>query len=253
MGEILYEYRRETVRTGPPILGSVGLSNYTFRSVFGYPVDTANFIKDNGHTRDLKGKPVYCDEILIDVDEDSNVDLVIEKVKALKIGCDVYFTGNRGIHIHVPIVPILGEFVPYSVVEWLKSVELWQLIDQSTFTPGSIFRCIGATHSKTGAEKDWADAFEGELLEIPVMVPPPIPTLVDELEVVESELETYFRNLMRKAPVGGRHPHMFIIWKSGRSAGFDEETVKESIRVWNDQQEQPHDEESLQKSLRTFK
>lgn len=249
--EILYEYRKETVRAGLPILGSVGLANYTFRSVFGYPTETANFIKDNGHTRDLRGKPVYCDEILIDVDEDSNVDLVIEKVKALKIGCDVYFTGNRGIHIHVPIVPILGTNVPYSVTQWLKAVELWELVDQSTFTPGSIFRCEGATHSKTGAEKEWADSFEGELLKIECLAPPPVVTVPRE-QCMEST-ERYFRNLMRKVGVGGRHPHMFIIWKSGVDAGFDDETIKESIKVWNSQQDRPHDEESLQKSLRTFK
>jgi len=250
---ILYEWRDELKRCETPVLYTHGTSN--FRSVYGYPEKTAEFIKTNGNTKNLKGKDVYSNELFIDVDDDKNVLKVTQKLVDLNLQFATYTTGNRGMHYHIRIVPMWGQNVPYSQIKWLKDNGFWELIDQTIYTEGSQFRTIGAVHEKTGMLKTFNEAYSGILLMIDRAVPPPIPDVQTswEEDPDETDKQTYFMNLMAKRGVGARHKHMFILWRSGLKAGFDVETVKESIRNWNTHQDTPHAPDMIEKKLGSFK
>jgi Zn/Cd-binding protein ZinT len=118
------EFRRKTHRFGTPELDASPKSDHTFQSVYGYPQDTVNKILSQGHTRDLKGLPVYSDYLYIDVDQDDNVDIVRQKLRVLGIKIMEYTTGNRGIHFHIPITRMEGTDVVYSQKVWLREKEL---------------------------------------------------------------------------------------------------------------------------------
>ena len=253
---ILYEWRKKTRRTGKPTLDfkcPTTSDDYNFRSVYGYPQETVDFINKNNNTRNLKGKPVYSDELLIDIDNPENITEVEKKLFKLRISYDVYVTGNRGMHYHVPILPMVGTGVVYSQVQFLKNIGIYDLIDNSIYKEGGQFRAVHAVHGKTGKRKYKIGSVAGTTLEIPTLVPPPISVVTYSEEGTEEDMQSYINNLLAKRDVGGRHMHMFIIWKSGLKAGIDPDTIKNNIRWWNSNQNTPHDNVILEKKLESFR
>lgn len=249
---IQYEYRDSVVRSGSPVLREVADRQYSFRSCFGYPEETAQYIETNGNTKGLSGKVVYCDMILIDVDEEGNVDAVKELVSNMGLGYSLWTTGNRGIHIHIPIDSVEGVNVPYSITEWLRGAGLWSLIDTTIYKAGSQFRVPEAIHDNTGLAKTLTKEVAGSTPTVPLLVPPP--TVQRNDLVVDGDPYDFYSNLLQSRGEGGRHMHMFILWQAGRAAGLDRETVLEWIRWWNDNKaETPHTESMLAKKFGSFR
>lgn len=255
--EILYEYRTETKRSGNPKLqpGSMeGYGKYNFRSLYGYPHETSEFIRANRNTRDLKGKPVFSDTLLIDVDNEAFVDDVRQELIFGNITFTEFNTGNRGRHFHVLIEPMVGTHVVYSQKMWLKKMNIWDKVDTSVYTEGGQFRCIGAKHQTTGGIKRAVGGTAGFANKIPMLVPPPVPQpTYEEIEGTSDDKQIFLSNLLAKRGEGQRHTHIFILWKSGLKAGFDAETVKDAIRMWNRSQEMPHTESMVESKLRSMK
>ena len=255
--EILYEYRETTKRKGDPLLrtGDMdGRGKFNFRSLYGYPSETSEFIRKNGNTRNLKGKPVFSDVLLIDVDNEVFVDEVRQMLIYGNIAFTEYSTGNRGRHFHVNIEPMQGEHVIYSQVQWLKGMDLWDKIDTSVYREGGQFRCIGAIHQKTKKIKTSCGGTCGSAIKIPKVVPPPVVQTNYEIgEGTEEDQQTFLMNLLIRRGEGQRHMHIFILWRSGLKAGYDPEIVKDAIRVWNRAQDIPHEEEVLESKLRSMK
>lgn len=252
---IVYEWRKKTRRYGPPELHPKDTDGYNFHSTYGYPESTADIIREQGNTRNLKGKAVYSDTLYIDVDKDDHVDSVRSRLEELSVPFAEFNTGNRGRHFHIGIVPTEGTNVIYSQIQWLKDNDLWGLIDQTIYKETGQFRAIGAIHQKTGKVKELVDLhYVDKLLAIPMLTPPPV--IVPDTPVDDGDAESrknYFMNLMAVRDEGGRHGHMYILWRSGLSAGFDRETIKDSIRRWNEQQPNPHTNYMVEQKLKGFR
>ena len=253
--EITYEYREDKIRTGSPILQSNPDRQYRYRSLYGYGADTASTINSNGHTRDLSGCVVYSDCLIIDCDTTEEAEAVLEIIKNLDIASELWTTGNRGCHIHIPIVPMQGTDVIWSQISWLRDIGVWELVDKSIYREGGQIRVPGAEHEKTGKIKEKLLDIEGEILEIPLRKSPPKPvastTIVEGTKEAKAE---YHRNLLYQRTEGNRHLHMFILWKRGRSAGYDDDTIRDDIRWWNDNMAVPsHPWHVVEQKLRSFR
>jgi hypothetical protein len=252
-----HEVRTEVVRSGPPILVEVGEiippSIYNFRSTFDYPADIAEQIKANGNTAGLKGLPISSDTIYIDIDEPESVATVRTLLLDLDITFEEYRTGNRGCHFHIPLASrITGTDVLYTVTHWLKSINIWHLIDTSVYREGGQFRMESAIHLKTGKPKVLVDDFDGKYLELELIEKPAETKIPLELRE-DSDRWDFYMNLMQKRGVGQRHLHIFILWKSGIATGLDEDKIEESILQWNAHQDDPHSEDMMKKKLNDFR
>ena len=73
-----------------------------FRSYFGYPEWVWKIIESQGNSSGLGDLPVYCNEIVIDVDEDSEVEAVRQGLLQLGVFFMEY-SANRGLHFTIPI------------------------------------------------------------------------------------------------------------------------------------------------------
>ena len=253
---ILNEYRFEVMRKGSPVLEETPSVQYNFQSTFGYPEETARHIKDNNNTKDLKGKAVHSDTLFIDIDESANIDDACSILRKLGVGHEIWSTGNRGCHIHIPIKEMVGTKVVYSQTTWLKDVGLWPLVDTSIYREGGQFRVPGALHQKTGKPKVKTGTIEGTKLRIKTLTPPPIaPRYFEDVSTTASPSAVfdYMMNLLAKRSEGGRHQHMFILWCRGREAGYSVDQIHGDILAWNDRQDLPHPTHIVQAKLRGFR
>ena len=204
--------------------------------------------------RSLGSDPLVL--ILIDIDKSENVEKVKSLIDNLGIGYEIWTTGNRGCHIHIPIKPMLGVNVVYSQKHWLESVGLWALVDRSIYRPAGLFRAAGAVHSLTKKTKRMLSAHKGKLLEIRMLVPPPVTENNDwDLEETDpSRLFNFFMNLLACRDMGDRHTHMYILFKSGQSAGLPRDEIEDCIRWWNQTMtEMPHRDDAVERKLKGFK
>lgn len=251
-----HEVRKDLIRYHDPIVVEVGEvvppSEYNFRSTFDWPEEVANLVMAKNNTKDLKGLPVSCAEIYIDVDENEHVDEARNVLLELGIEFDEYRTGNRGKHFHVPLAErVTGVDVIYSVTSWLKDVGLWHLIDSSVYRECGIFRMETATHQKTGKPKVLTNEHYGDKLVLEIRKEPPM--IKNNRNYGSGTKSNFFLNLMQQRGVGQRHMHLFICFRAGMSAGFTEEEVREALLEWNARQDNPHKEADVEKKLRGFK
>lgn len=249
-----YEWRQSVKRAGLPVLSDVQPEKAQYRSVYGFPSSTQDRITTQGHMKNLEGMMLYSDMLLIDIDDADNVEAALNILKELGIGYSKWTTGNRGVHIHIPIIPMTGVNVIYSQKHWLQSVGLWSLIDSSIYRPAGQFRAPGARHLKTGGIKTKLKDNTGKLLEIRMLKPPPVVHTDWELETSTPTKEfDFYMNLLSYRSMGGRHPHMYILWMSGKKAGLDREELEDCIRWWNHTcTDLPHSDISITRKIKGF-
>ncbi len=231
---IQYEWRMETCRKGLPQLMETPNQQYVFRSLYGYDRNVAAQINKNGNTKGLKGLPVYSGMLIIDCDTDEQAEAAGQRLSELEVLHEIWETGNRGRHFHIPIVPMYGTNVVWSQKMWLQDSGLWDTVDRSIYIECGQIRVPGAPHLKTGRIKRQLLSVPGNLLEIPIRVPPPstraTPVVV---ESVESRME-FYRNLFYRRGTGSRYPHLYILWQRGLAAGETHEEILESLLWWNE-------------------
>lgn len=253
---MLYEWRKKVVRGGPPVLAPTRPEGAQFRSVYAFPTDTVQIIQRQQSMKNLNGKMVASDTLLIDVDDAQNVDTCRDILIRLGIKFQEFTTGNRGRHWHIPIDRMIGVNVIYSQTQWLKSVGLWDMIDTSIYRPAGQFRCIGAKHRKTGELKRLVKEYDGKLLHITTLTPPPVVVKHDwicEEGTPEAEFD-FFMNVLAERGEGRRHMHMYITFQSGKQAGLERAEIEDCIRWWNRRMTYtPHSDQMIDKKLRGFK
>jgi hypothetical protein len=248
---ILYETRESVARVGAPVLGDKNDNNY--RSFFGFPSSTQDLIKKQGHVKDLDGQELYCDEILVDVDDNSSIDATLAAIKKSGVKHTVYTTGNRGCHISIPIEPIQHRQLVYSVKQYVKSLGIWDYIDTSVFRAAGQFRAVGARHEKTGKHKSVLYEVEGNVPKLRIMAPPPLTHAkldVNHEPTEQDKFQLYINMLAARGP-GTRTPHFYILWRSCIRAGVSNPT--EIILWWNSRQSSPHSDKYVINKIRGFR
>lgn len=233
---IKYLHVREVRRREPlRFVGRDALDELSgFRSVFGYRPEVWAEILDRGHMRELHGISVYADELLIDFD---NNDRAAYKFAVWVLDNDyqyqLYPSGNRSWHFHLPTVPAEGCHIPHLHKSWAKRYAPG--CDTTIYRPGGLFRLPGTWHEKRpGHRKHLAEAkYEGRLLDLNQFTPPtppPAPCLEFGPEMAELKLQI---GLQTSRQEGGRRCYVWYLAKMAAIAGMPAERASELIEIWN--------------------
>ena len=230
-----------------------GTTGFNFQSTFLWPSHLAESVLVAGSTANLEGASIGCDTIFIDIDNASHVDRARQALISLGFGFEEFSTGNRGVHFHIPIELIEGPNVPYSVIQWLKRTDLWQFVDPTIYRAGSIYRCEGAIHQKTGKPKTKVAVQAGIKPTLVLICKPPAQRL-ETLKNSPEAMTDFMRNLLSKRGEGHRHVHCYILWNRGREAGLEEDVIVSWIHWWNDHGAYPsHSSGYLDRKIKQFK
>jgi len=233
------EVRSTQKRTYPPFIAPLEMvDNFIgFRSVFAYPQEVVDFIKATSSTRGINKLPVYCDTVFMDFDSHDPVEFR-EWLKEQGWGYSEWDSGGRSVHFHIPIQPILGEWVPRAVKTWVR--EKAPTADISFYHHAGIYRLPGTFHAKRpGSCKRVVVERHGP----PLVITQPTPQLAS-YEVFRStkEPEDFYMLVLQTQLEGGRRPFIWRAATVGFEAGLSYDEICERLLIWNQQYCQPSHE-----------
>ena len=239
------EYRDSVIRMGKPKLSSSHISS-NFMSVFQYPQQTYDYIIKQGSMKDLKGQEVYCDELLIDVDDPSQFALVDSVIQDHGFNYTKYSTGGRSYHWHISIQPMLSIHTPFSIKHFLAGLGLTEAVDTSFYHPAGQFRQEGATHQKTGKIKTLVASRQGVVPTIPIVVEPE-PEIDEEVSEDTHTKFMYGVLLLSDVGKGKRYHRLYAIVRHGLKLGYDPSSIRYDVGLWNDNLLHPHSDTDIDK------
>jgi hypothetical protein len=237
------ELRATVRRTGPPkLVPLVDIAKYVgFRSVFAFDDDTARQIRETGTTADMRGTPVYADTLFVDFDKSDGIEFIAH-LQQQGIAHQVWHSGGRSIHVHVPLIPVFGDWVPAACKEYLKAHAPGA--DLSFIHPVGVYRLPGTYHPKRpGKRKELRAEQAGAALQLvqPANSSPRI--TFDE----GGRVEDFFIRLLERKSTGERHKWIWFLATKGAEAGLAFDVTLDAIRWWNARMtDSPHDDYVLQ-------
>lgn len=243
--KLFVEIRSRVQRSGPPRLVPLEeVGNYRgFRSIVAYPEPVANFIKQQGTTKGLRGVEVYADTLFMDFD---NTDPSEFEAFLLREGYafDKYDSGNRSDHYHIPLEPIQGPWVPTAMRNWVKRHA--PNADISFYHWCGQYRLPGTFHyKKPGQYKRLVAQATGKRL---VLIEPERKTWV--LPEKTSAREDFYAMLMKSCPEGQRRPWVWRLATVGAEAGMSYAEVSEELLWWNQEMcVPPHEPDVIIKQI----
>lgn len=162
-----YEIRTTLRRSGRVTLTDTCEGYTGFRSVYGFDEEGEEYITSNGGTHGIRNYKLYSDILFLDIDDDPEASQDIEnKLKDMGIGFEVYFTGNRGNHFHIPIVPMYGLDTAYQQKQFVTNT--FKGADTSIYKSTGIIRLPGTFHFKRpGHKKHLIRSYSGDVLCVP--------------------------------------------------------------------------------------
>ena len=219
---------------GPKLVSSKELPALTgFRSVFGYPPETAHVIVSQDSTRNLLKRSVYTDELLVDFDDAYEA---AEELRELLVSGGIAFTrydsGNRSVHFHISVMPMRGPTVPQSQRSWIHANA--PLADVTVYRHSSLFRLDGTVHTKTGKKKVLLETVKGKRLKIEVTTPTKVVDVTPRTSTMQLE-----RAINIPRAQGGRTVHAWTICNYARKAGFNEDEAYSMLSQWNSRKAAP--------------
>lgn len=140
-------------------------SKVGFRSVYG-------FKEQPNQSKGLNKYSVFSDTLIMDFDDglEGEVLKVLDILIKEELTYYLYNSGNKGCHLHIPIVSMYGDSVPYSQKKFVEEHNF--NCDLSIYKHSSLIRLVGTIHKKTGKLKELINFNEGAILEIPYMEEP---------------------------------------------------------------------------------
>ena len=229
------EIRAGVRRTGPPRLVPLDEAHkhLGFRSVFAFDEDTAALIQELGSTSNLRGRPVYADTLFLDFDDGDPTEFR-EWLRSSGLAFETYDSGGRSIHIHIPLEPIYGSWVPGACKKWVQSRS--KAADISFYHPAGMYRLPGTFHSKHAGrcKRLIEEGGESKL----VLTEPP----ARESRVVEATgaREDFFQLLLESREPGHRSQFLWRLGITAAQAGLPMEEALDGMRWWNGRQSAPH-------------
>ena len=244
------EIRPTVRRSGSPLLVPLEHSaQYRgFRSVFAYDEATKESIREMNGTSHLRGMPVYADTVFVDFDNSDGSDMINYLVEQ-GIGFEKWHSGGRSIHLHIPMVPAYGSWVPLSIKKWVQARS--PKADITFYHNAGLYRLPGTYHYKyPGQCKTLLLAHPGKLLE-PARVERKIP-IFGAFVLDEGSIENFYFYLTdsKAGEVGNRSPHMWKLCVLGLEAGLEIDVVRDHVCWWNNRfAKPPHGEDTIDKQL----
>ena len=221
------EVRASQQRRGRPYLvplSEVSKVSGGFRSVYAYDDATRDLILAQSSTAGLVSTPVYSDVLLVDFDNCEPDDLLYHCYDN-SLAHEVYESGNRSWHVHIPLVPAYGADVPWSQKQWVQ--EHAPLADVTYYHQAGQFRLDGTRHEKTGRYKRSVRKVEGQLLDIPIVARQPASLRGG------GQAGLFFAHLLRPAVEGGRRVYVWHLAKLAHSEGLSYEVAVARVLWWN--------------------
>lgn len=216
-----------------------------FRSVYLYPAEAVRHMIEKGAVRGINQFPVYSDTLFVDFDDgDASIEKMIKILESAGVAYEMFFSGSKGYHFHVPIKPMFGTNVPYSQKQFILGLGI-SSADTSIYKHTGLFRLPGTWHQVTGNPKESIRKNPGKELTIPLVQPS-----VRVSEVVSgsaAELVAGFNRaidftLAEPGP-GARHNSLLSIAKHLLSAGASVNTVQEICQLVHENWEQKYESE----------
>jgi hypothetical protein len=222
------EVRRWQQRPGKPFFVRLGSEHgyQGFRSVYAYPSDIKSLIEGTGNMTGLGSLPVYSDMLFLDFDNIDPADTVMHLYDE-GIGFTIWTSGNRSVHLHVAIEPMLGPHVPYSQRVWVEQHAPGA--DLSFYHHSGQFRLNGTPHEKTGKRKALISDRPGDLLTIPVVERPAL-----KAKCEGAGGTSFMAHLLRRKTEGGRRVYVWHLAKQALADGIPLAVALERILWWND-------------------
>ena len=231
MTKYFVEVRPAVRRSGAPHLVPLEeVYRWTgFRSVFAYDEATAQTIIELGSTAHLRGVPVYADTLFVDFDK-SDGSTLIAALTEQGIGFERWHSGGRSIHLHVPLVPVYGEWVARACKKFVK--QHCNDADLTFYHNAGMYRLARTFHPKyPGRMKVLLETRPGRLLEItqPLVNNRPMGPMIIE----GASREDFMIALTERKDEGGRRPHIWRLAVMGLEAGIEYYEILEHLQWWN--------------------
>ena len=234
---IKYEYRSSQGRHGSPDLrtkdefGGCG----GFISVFGFPEKASEYIETLGATRGVGQFPLYADTLYLDFDDNPEGEKKsIEWLVINGIQHTVYYTGNRGHHVHIPITPKTGTNLPHFVKTVVK--KLFPGADESIYKATGVVRLPGTYHSKTRKPMVEVSSGGDKVLDLDSHRPKgymPIKQITADEDPAFLDL-MLTRDLNRTVSEGGRNNSAFHIAATAVKLKIEKAVTEELLTEWNE-------------------
>ncbi len=199
-----------------------------FRSVYAYDEGTVCLVRERGSAANIGDREVYSDKLFLDFDDVGCAD-TIEMLCDLRVAFSVWTSGNRSFHIHVQLVPMVGQDVPYSQKHWVQH-KVPDKADLTFYHAAGQFRLPGTLHEKTKQRKLKIETYEGEPLELP-RAARVIPT--SQLQA-SRESGVFMARILRRQNEPGRRVFAWHLAKTAHEEGVPYDEALTSILWWNE-------------------
>lgn len=234
---IYYEYRPTVKRVGAPkLITSEEVAKVRgFVSVYGFDEEGKRYVEDSKGTFGIQGHTLYSNLLYIDIDNnDELAEYIRADLEKRNVTFSMYYTGGRGFHFHIPIVPMWGTAIHYKQKVWVGY--LYPGADCSLYKSTGIIRTPGTFHSKNPGEfKRLVHTFQGDVLEIDTSnLPLPLETELTTQDGEEMDRENMLDHLLSKAICdGGRNTGIYKRAFICKQAGFDRDKTTRILRAYN--------------------
>lgn len=207
-----YEWAKTKLNRVCNLLTKEELADKTgYRSVYGFDDVACSYFLEIGRVKDSRGFNVFADEILIDFDDAlEDAEKFYHILLEMGISFDVYDSGGRSIHYHIPHQEIWSPNLPRSHKTWVQQFNL--KADLSIYQHGRIFRLPGTIHEKTYRKKALLESIKTDkilnldLVESPIIVN----TTINDNEGIFA-LNSLLDRVCNKPPENGNRNNTFFI------------------------------------------
>jgi len=231
-------------RDGTFLLDTEVLVKTGFRSVYGFKEKPIS-------SKGLNKYPVYSDTLFMDFDDGlgKGFKSAVQFMKDNLIKFEAFSSGSKGGHLHVAILPMFGEGVPFSQREFVKGLEC--SADISLYRHSSLIRLPGTVHDKTGNAKTKLDGGDGCMLEIEYMNPPKFSNVVVSDDNLLHMAFNRLTSLINHEPASGtRTLTIWSVAKNLSDAGFNFDTTLDIVQRVNETWKQPKEDSEVLRAVR---
>jgi len=222
-----------------------------FRSLMMFDQTTTDEIREQKNSKGFDRFEVYSDILFIDIDTgDRDVSQIKAWICDNKYPAEIYLSGGKGYHFHIPIEMMRGQDVPYSQKIFLQGTGL--PVDLSIYRASGLIALPGRRHPKTGVRKTLVETLEGsEGLSIPIVKKPEI-----DLSEFEEDNNLFARSLIRvlgaydfEPGPGNRHMTIWSIATNMRDAGLHYDTALDILEGLNKTWQEPKESKELEMAV----